>query len=106
MYQSISAVSIRALPGSSWAFAHGGGPIKILFVSCWSQLNQERDIVLLAIALKCSVRECFKNCYVKKRIKIKVAHVILPWSQRLSFILYWQILGRESLIFFFIGTKR
>ena len=24
----------------------------------------------------------------------------LPWSQRLSFILYWQILRRESLIIF------
>ena len=31
----------------------------------------------------------------------------LPWFQRLSFILYWQILRREPLlIFFFIGTKR
>ena len=31
----------------------------------------------------------------------------LPWSQRLSFILYWQILRREPLlIFFFLGTKR
>ena len=33
--------------------------------------------------------------------------VWLPWSQRLSFILYWQILRRESLLkFFFIGKKR
>ena len=32
---------------------------------------------------------------------------LLPWSQRLSFILYWQILRRESLLeFFFIGKKR
>ena len=31
----------------------------------------------------------------------------LPWSQRLSFILYWQTLRRESLLkFFFIATKR
>ena len=31
----------------------------------------------------------------------------LPWSQRLSFILYWEILQRKPLfyIFFFIGTK-
>ena len=25
----------------------------------------------------------------------------IPWSQRLSFILYWQILRRESLLKFF-----
>ena len=31
----------------------------------------------------------------------------VPWSPRLSFILYWQILRREQLlIFFFLGTKR
>ena len=32
----------------------------------------------------------------------------LPWSQRLSFIRYWQILPREPLLlfFFFVGTKR
>ena len=31
----------------------------------------------------------------------------LPWSQRLSFTLYWKILRRESLlIFVFIDTKR
>ena len=33
-------------------------------------------------------------------------HPGVPWSQRLSFILYWQILRRESLLIFFIGPKR
>ena len=32
---------------------------------------------------------------------------VVPWSQRLSCILYWQILRREPLLsFVFIGTKR
>ena len=33
-------------------------------------------------------------------VAILKARVIVPWSQRLSFILYWQILRRESLLIF------
>ena len=29
---------------------------------------------------------------------------ILPWSQRLSFILYWQIFRREPLLLFFLSS--
>ena len=29
----------------------------------------------------------------------------IPWSQRLSFILYWQILRRESLLKFFLLAR-
>ena len=29
----------------------------------------------------------------------------LPWSQRLSFIFYWQILRRESLLKFFLLAR-
>ena len=28
---------------------------------------------------------------------------MLPWSQRLSFILHWQILRRESLLIYFFN---
>ena len=34
-----------------------------------------------------------------------LAAVFLPWSQRLSFILYWQILRRELLLKFFLLAR-
>ena len=45
---------------------------------------------------------------ILQRVNFKFhLNVPVPWSQRLSFILYWQILRREPLLlFFFVGTKR
>ena len=46
-------------------------------------------------------------CRGQKRVYTRAAEIyavfndLLPWSQRLSFILYWQILRRESLLKFF-----
>ena len=36
-----------------------------------------------------------------KRKGLEIFSYQLPWSQRLPFILYWQILRRESLLIFF-----
>ena len=36
-----------------------------------------------------------------KRKGLEIFSYQLPWSQRLPFILYWQILRRESLLKFF-----
>ena len=38
-------------------------------------------------------------------INAKLISPVLPWPQRLSFILSWQILQREPPLLFFIGTK-
>ena len=35
----------------------------------------------------------------------KITVMIVPWSQRLSLILYWQILRRESLLKFFLLAR-
>ena len=43
----------------------------------------------------------------EKERKWLLCRLILPWSQRLSFILYWPILQREPLLtLFFLGSKR
>ena len=62
----------------------------------------------------------YPNWHLSNKVSVDLYHVAislawvqaistcnqLPWSQRLSFTLYWQILRRESvLIFVFIGTK-
>ena len=37
-------------------------------------------------------------------LKFVIARSNVPWSQRLSFILYWQILRREPLLLFFLSS--
>ena len=40
-----------------------------------------------------------------KRKGLEIFSYQLPWSQRLPFILYWQILRRESLLTFFLLAR-
>ena len=70
-------------------------------IICDIQIENER--LRKEILQVTTLKENFKLEVEKLTHRISVQ---VPWSQRLSFILYWQILRRESLLNFFIGKRR
>ena len=83
--------------------ARNGGHV---FVLHWGQA------AFIMITLRNHAPRSYMTCYLWPWVSLtwllynlQLDDVTVTWSQRLSFILYWQILGRESLLIFFLLAR-